>query len=163
MQQRSIDSATFAVGSGIEMVAVSFFGSLEFGRVSEPVQFSDNGIFAEGLLDLAAQKVRVIQQRAEAEDYLDIHKLLSEGISLEAALGAARALFPEFNPAISLKALSYFGDLPRLALDIQRDLEIAASRVRDVTHISKLNDSLLPGSDSIAKNLSIAIEPELEI
>jgi len=162
LQQRSGNSATFLIGNGIDSVAISFFGGLDFGRVSEPVQFSDNGIFAAGLLDLAAQKIKVIQQRAEAKDYLDIHKLLSEGITLEESLGAARALYPEFNPAVSLKALSYFGDVARLPNDIQQDLQTAASRVRDVTQISRQHDSLLPDLDSPSKEQSRGIEPELE-
>jgi predicted nucleotidyltransferase component of viral defense system len=92
-QQQSVDTATFVIGSGSDTVAISFLASLGFGRVSEPVCFADNGLFAAGLLDLAAQKVKVIQQRAEAKDYLVIHKLLSEGITMEMALGAAQALY----------------------------------------------------------------------
>lgn len=94
LQQRAVDTATFVIGEGSGTVEMSFFGGLDFGRVSEPVCFADNGICAGGLLDLAAQKIKVIQQRAQAKDYQDIHKLLSEGITLEMALGAAQALFP---------------------------------------------------------------------
>ena len=144
LQHLAGDTATFVVGSGSDGVAISFFGGLSFGRVSEPIRFGDNGPFAAGLLDLAAQKMKVIQQRAEAKDYLDIHKLLSEGVSLELALGAAKALFPEFNPTISLKALSYYDDVSRLPQDIQRELRTAASLVRDIAQIAKQNDSLLP-------------------
>ncbi len=174
LQQRAADTATFVIGSGSGTVEISFFGGLDFGRVSEPIRFVDNGIYAAGLLDLAAQKIKVIQQRAQAKDYLDIHKLLSEGVNLEMALGAAQALYPEFNPAISLKALSYFDDISRLAQEVQRDLKTAASRVRDIAQVKKQSPSLLPGIESIGQDHGIGdslgrdlpmerCEPELEI
>jgi hypothetical protein len=163
LQQQAKNTATFVVGKGKDPVAISFFGGLSFGRVSNPIQFSDNGIYAAGLLDLAAQKIKVIQQRAEAKDYKDIHKLLSEGVSLEAAMGAVRAMYPEFNPSVSLKALSYFGDVTGLSKEIQWELSAAASKVREIAQISKLDDSLLPGSDSIAKERDIEFERDLEI
>jgi hypothetical protein len=169
VQQQSMDTATFVVGHGSEAVSISFFGNLSFGRAGDPVRFSDNGLFAAGLLDLAAQKIKVIQVRAEAKDYEDIHRLLSVGISLEDALGAAKALYPEFNPAISLKALSFFGDVARLPQDIQRDLQTAASQVRAISRFSKQDPSLLPDPVSIAGHLHLGertepgrgIEPEL--
>jgi hypothetical protein len=133
----------------IRNFALSFIGNLGFGRVSDPIRFFDNGLFAAGLLDLAAQKIKVIQQRAEAKDYLDLRLLCSRGVSVEDMLGAARALFPEFNAAVSLKALSYFGDVPGLPEIVKRDLEKAASCVRDIPTIQRRSASLLPGSDSI--------------
>lgn len=163
LQQRAGNTATFLIGRGEESVAISFFGGLTFGRVSDPILFSDNGVYAAALLDLAAQKIKVIQQRAEAKDYLDIHKLLSDGISLEEAMGAARALYPEFNPAVSLKALSYFNDVANLPADIQRDLCSAASRVHEIAQISKQDDSLLPDPNLTSKTRGVEIEPDLEI
>jgi hypothetical protein len=163
--QRSSNTATFVAGTESEKVAISFFGGLDIGRVSEPVRFVDNGLFAAGLLDLAAQKIKVIQQRAEVKDYLDIHTLLTNGISLEMALGAARALYPEFNPAISLKALSYFGDVRQVPPGIQRELSMAAATVRDFEPILKLAPSLLPDSE-FSPDRFPSLErddPELEI
>jgi hypothetical protein len=160
LRHRAQDTATFAVQSEGETVAFSFFGNLGFGRVSDPIRFSDNGLLAAGLLDLAAQKIKVIQQRAESKDYLDIHLLFSMGVSLEDALGAALALYPEFNPAISLKALSYFGDVPGLPESIQRDLEEAASRVRDIPKIQRRSTSLLPDADSIDRSREAGEAPE---
>ena len=165
MQRQLRDTATFVIGRGSDTVEISFFGGLNFGRVSDPVHFADNGLFAAGLMDLAAQKVRVIQQRAEAKDYLDIHRLLSEGVTLEMALGAAQALYPEFNPAISLKALSYFADVSRRPLDVQHDLRTASSRVRDIAPIARLSPSLLPSLDSAiqARNLGDLPQPDRQI
>jgi hypothetical protein len=108
--------------------------------------------------------VSVIQQRAEVKDYKDIHTLLSNGLTLELALGAAKALYPNFNAAISLKALSYFGDIQGLPLNIQSDLSVAAARVREIAEISRKDDSLLPDLGSIARDREIERdEPELEI
>jgi hypothetical protein len=161
VQQSAANIASYMIGSGEESVAISFFGGLSFGRVGDPIRFSDNGVCAAALLDLAAQKMRVIQQRAKAKDYQDIHKLLSEGVTLEEALGAARALFPEFNPTVSLKALSYFSDVANLPQGIQRDLIAAASRVRGIASLTKYRDSLLPDTDSKYKILGMKMEPEL--
>jgi hypothetical protein len=92
-------------------IKVSFFGGLTLRRVEEPEKAADNGILIASPLDLAATKVKVVQDRAETKDYLDLVHLLEAGIDLGLALGAARAVYgPSFNPLLSLKALSYFDD-----------------------------------------------------
>jgi hypothetical protein len=143
--QRASSTATFSVDCP-EPVKISFFGALDFGRVDEPCCFSDNGVAVAGLLDLAAQKVKVVQLRAEKKDYLDICTLLRSGVTLERALGAAQSLYPEFNPIITLKALTFFddGDLGALAESSRSLLIAAVSNVRDVPLVPKLDKSLLP-------------------
>ncbi len=86
---------------------VSFFGALVLGRVGEVSVSDDTGVPVASLLDLAAQKVRVVQVRAERKDYLDL---------------------------ATLKALSYFddGDLAELPDVVKRRLVEAASLVRAV-------------------------------
>jgi hypothetical protein len=111
--QAEPNTATFSVRREAE-IKVSFFGSLSFGRVGLPERCDDNGLWIASLPDLAAQKMKVILTRAEAKDYLDIHALIQAGITLPMALGAAKALYPEFNPLISLKALTYYEE-PALA------------------------------------------------
>ena len=67
-------------------------------------------------------KAAVVQQRAEAKDYVDLHALLEAGIGLPAALAAAGVIYGErFNPQLTLKALSFFGDgdLPSLPTSVQ--------------------------------------------
>jgi hypothetical protein len=144
LRRSAANTAIFAIGEGSESIAISFFGGLSFGRVGEPIRFSDNGVIGAALIDLAAQKIKVIQQRAEAKDYLDIHRLLSCGVSLPNMLGAAVALFPEVNPAISLKALSYFEDVGMVPESVQRDLINAAAAVRDIPRVPILAESILP-------------------
>src|SRR5580693_1577364 len=99
-------------------VKVSFFGGLGLRRVQDPdLAAGPLGVRVASLLDLAATKVKAVQDRAESKDYLDVDRLLDEGLDLARVLGAACAVYgPAFNPLVSLKALSYFGDgdLPSL-------------------------------------------------
>lgn len=137
-------TATFLVDrSG--RVKISFFGGLSLGRVGEPSVCKDTGIHVASLLDLAAQKVRVVQVRAERKDYLDLATLMRHGISLAVALGAAHALYADFAPLITLKALSYFddGDLPALPDDVKQVLSEAAARVDAPTPVARLGDRLV--------------------
>lgn len=142
--QRAASTAAFTIDCP-EPVKLSFFGALDFGRVDEPSRFSDNGLVVAGLLDLAAQKVKVIQQRAESKDYVDICTLLQDGIALERALGAAQALYPGFNPLVSLKALTFFedGDLGALPESNRTVLIAAAAHVQEIPSVPKLSDSIL--------------------
>jgi hypothetical protein len=77
----------------------------------------DNGLQVAALLDLAGTKAFVVQGRAEAKDYADIDAILRDGrIDLPTALASAKAIYSQFNPQITLKALSFFneGNLRRL-------------------------------------------------
>lgn len=126
-------------------VKISFFGGLSLRRVRNPERSEDNGLLVASLLDLAATKVKVVQDRAEAKDYIDLSRLLEEGIDLADALGAARSVYGgSFNPILSLKALSFFndGDLRTLAGPVRSRLSGAVGRI-DVGRISEI--SPLPG------------------
>jgi hypothetical protein len=87
-------------------------------RLMPPHIAPDNGLQVASLLDLAGTKASVVQQRAEAKDYTDIDAILCDGrIDLPTALAAAQAIYgAQFNPQITLKALSFFedGNLHRL-------------------------------------------------
>jgi len=113
-------------------VKLSFFGGLSLRRVRDPELAEGPGLLVASLLDLAATKVKVVQDRAEAKDYLDISRLLEEGIELSQALGAAQAVYGEsFNPLLSLKALTFFrdGDLRALPESVQSKLTQAVKKV----------------------------------
>jgi len=113
-------------------VKLSFFGGLSLRRVRDPEAVEGPGLLVASLLDLAATKVKVVQDRAEAKDYVDISRLLEEGIEISQALGAAQAVYGEaFNPLLSLKALSYFrdGDLRTLPESVQSKLTQAVQKV----------------------------------
>jgi len=71
--------------------------------------------------------------RAEARDYIDIDALITVAkVDLPLALSAAQQLYgAAFNPQITLKALSFFGDgdLPLLPEDMKLRLATAAREV----------------------------------
>ena len=114
-------------------VKLSFFGLPGLTRLLPPLIAPDNGLQVASLLDLAGAKASLVQQRAEAKDYIDIDALLSDGrIDLPMALAAARAIHgTEFNPQSTLKALCYFedGNLRGLPKPINDRLTKAARQV----------------------------------
>lgn len=113
-------------------VKVSFFGGLPLRRVQDPEAAPGNAIRLASLLDLAATKVKVVQDRAEVKDYVDVDRLLLENIDLSLALAAGRAVYGlAFNPLLSLKALCYFadGDLTTLPSAARSRLTAAVARV----------------------------------
>jgi hypothetical protein len=130
--QRAPNTLTCVVDRG-GPVKVSFFGLPGFPRLRPPSIAPDNGLRIASLLDLAGTKASVVQMRAEAKDYLDIDAMLADGrIDLPAALASGRAIYgSQFNPQITLKALSYFddGDLPRLPLAVRDRLTRAVGAV----------------------------------
>ncbi len=117
-------------------VQISFFGNLDLNRVENP-ETAPNGLRVASLLDLAATKVKAVLDRASYKDYVDVSALLTAGISLPRALGAASALYGRgYNPLLSLKALTFFdeGDLPKLPKAIREQLEREVAGV-DVAEI----------------------------
>jgi hypothetical protein len=113
-------------------VRVSFFALPGFPEIAEPDIAPDIGLRIASPIDLAGTKVAVVQKRAEVKDYLDLDALLASGIDLARALAAGRALYGKaFNPQVTLKALTYFGDgtLPSLPEDTRQRLIEAVRRV----------------------------------
>jgi len=125
------------------VVKVSFFGVPEIPRLLPPRQAPGNGIKVASLLDLAGMKASVVQVRAEARDYIDVDAMIASGkVDLPMALVAGRAIYgAQFNPEITLKALSYFddGNLRRLPEPLKARLAKAAREV-DLDRLPDLND-----------------------
>lgn len=116
-------------------VKVSYFADLGIGRVGIPDLTPDNVLAIASPLDLLATKLKGMQQRIEAKDYLDVIALLKSGLGLDEGLGAAAAMYaPAFQPSEALKALVFFegGDLATLSNDQRQFLAAAASRVRRI-------------------------------
>jgi len=136
-------------------VKVSFFGVPKLPRLGPPHIAGDNRLQVASLLDLAGTKASVVQLRAEAKDYLDIDALMRLGnIGLPTALAAAQKLYgSSFNPVITLKALSHFGDgnLRTLSEDI-KDRLAAAAREVDLDY--------LPAIDGPSRRASAEYGPE---
>ena len=121
-------------------VKLSFFGGLRFGRVGDPHLTTDGVAEVASLEDLMAHKLKVILQRAEKKDYQDIAEMLRAGHSLPHGLAAARLFFgAAFQPAESLKALTYFkdGDLARLSRDDRHTLITASAGVGDLPPVAR--------------------------
>jgi Nucleotidyl transferase AbiEii toxin, Type IV TA system len=123
-----------------DLVKVSFFGSIAFGRVGSPARTDDGVLMVASVEDLMATKLKVILQRAEAKDYRDIAALLKQArASLARGLAAARLLFgPNLQPSEVLKALVYHadGDLKSLADDDKRVLVEAVGAVGDLPAVA---------------------------
>lgn len=98
------------------LVKLSFFGGLGFGRVGKPVVTDGKELALASLDDLMGHKLKVLLQRIEAKDYLDIADMLKAGQSLERGLGAACSMFSTFPPADAARTLTYFegADLARI-------------------------------------------------
>lgn len=100
---------TVSIGRGKQAVKLSFFENLKFGRVGTP-DACENGVRVASPLDLLATKLKTMQQRAEAKDYLDVDALLQSGLELRRGISAAQILYPELNPLWTAKTVGWFGE-----------------------------------------------------
>jgi hypothetical protein len=121
-----------------QSVDFDFFGC----RAFDPVQLYSIVPLLNGstVLQQAASTLTCRVERAEAKDYVDLHALLLAGIGLPMALAAAKVIYGErFNPQLTLKALSFFGDgdLPSLPVGVQQRI-IAAARNADLDRLPVL-------------------------
>ena len=125
----SPDTLTCRVDRG-GPVLLSFFGGLGLGQVAAPEKTSDTLLLVASLLDLAGTKAAVIQKRAEVKDYLDIAAILEHGIDLATILAAGGVVHGrQFNPLITLKALTFFEDVPALPMEKRALLDRAVKTV----------------------------------
>ncbi len=126
-------------------VKISFFGVPKLRRIQTPHVSIDNGLQIASLLDLAGTKIAVVQQRAEAKDYIDIDAILNAGeIDLSLALAAGEYVYgPIFAPQNALKALTYFDD-PELQV-LPHDL-----RMRLVNAVRNVNLDRLPKIEGLS-------------
>ena len=127
--QVSPDTLTCRVDRG-GPVLLSFFGGLGLGQVAAPETTNDTRLQVASLLDLAGTKAAVIQKRAEVKDYLDIAAILEHGIDLATILAAGGVVYGrQFNPLITLKALTFFDDVPALPMEKRALLDRAVKTV----------------------------------
>ena len=123
-------------------VQVSFFGGLGLGQVEAPDFIKDLNLAIASLIDLAGTKAKVIIQRVEPKDYIDIHALMTKGgIPLANMLAAASVIFgPQVNPLDVLKAIAYHQDpsLAGLSEEVKRDLAKAV-QATDPENLPTLN------------------------
>ena len=120
-------------------VLVSFFGGLNLGQVAARELANGRVLHVASLLDIAGTKVAVVQKRAEMKDYLDIDALLRHGVDISTMLAAGRVVYGQsFNPIISLKALSYFEDVPKLPHEVRNRLLAAVAAVDPASDLPPL-------------------------
>ncbi len=110
-QSESTLSCDIATPEGA--VKVSFFGGLSLKQITVPDLAEENRVAIASLVDLFGMKCATVPQRNEAKDYRDIHALLMKGkIELAEGIAAAGAIYgKQYNPVLTLQALSYFEDL----------------------------------------------------
>lgn len=144
--QDRMDTLSVLAPAGDTKVKISFFGGIGIGRVGVPERAADNVVEVASLVDLLATKLKVMLQRVEAKDYLDVVAILRAGTGLEDGLAAAVALYGlDFQPSEAIKALTYFegGDLASLP-PADRNLLIQVSgHLRRIPFASKRSLSLL--------------------
>jgi hypothetical protein len=129
-------------------VLVSFFGNLTLGEAAPRDNAEGSKVHVASLLDIAGTKAAVVQKRAQARDYLDIDALIRHGIGLPHVLAAGAIVYGRsFNPLITLKALSYFDDVPGLPVEARERLRGAVEAVDPTRlpvlapHVRRANDS----------------------
>ncbi len=122
--QRAENTLTVRIDRG-GSVLLSFFKPPHVRPLAPPLIAADTGLKVAALVDLAGLKADLVQQRAQAKDFIDLDALIGAGISLVAAMAAARLIHgDDYRPEITLKALSYFGDgdLPTLDASVRKRL-----------------------------------------
>jgi hypothetical protein len=135
--QMAPDTLTCRVDRG-GAVLVSFFGGLGLGQAAECDVVEETTLHVASLLDIAGTKMAVVQKRAEVKDYLDIDALLRHGLDLPTALAAGTVVYGRsFNPLITLKALSFFDDVPMLSAEVRERLSAIVQTV-EVTKLPTL-------------------------
>jgi hypothetical protein len=129
--QRATQQAENTLSCSVETaegeVAISFFGGLTLRQIEAPDVAESNGIPVASLLDLFGTKCVTITQRSESKDYLDIHALLEARLTLPEGIAAARAIYGrQYDPLMTLQALSYFADLTEPLDEIKKKDLLAA-------------------------------------
>jgi hypothetical protein len=141
VRQSSPNTLTATVDRG-GPVQVSFFGDLKLGQVAAADIIKGPHLAIASLIDLAGTKAKVIIQRVEPRDYIDIDALMAKGgIPLATMLAAASIIFgPQVNPLDALRAIAYHDDpaLADLSDQVKRDLVKAVQGV-DPENLPTLN------------------------
>jgi hypothetical protein len=130
--QEGEGTLTCEIRTGSGDVKVSFFGGLTLRQIDAPDLVESNGIAVASVRDLFGMKCATVPQRSEAKDYLDIHALIHRGrIDLSEGIACAAAIYGrQYNPVMTLQALSYFEDLREpVSQKIKADLRAAVAAV----------------------------------
>ena len=91
-----------------------------------------DGVRLAGVKDIAAMKVNAITNRGTRKDFVDMARLLDDYL-IEDIFAWYREKYPEANPALAMRSLSYFVDaetMPMPKMLIPFDWEAAKDRIR---------------------------------
>jgi hypothetical protein len=137
-QRDTLTVLTAGNGNDSHRVKISFFGGFAFGRLKDPQRTPDGVLEVASLQDLLAHKLKVLLQRVEPKDYLDIDAMLQNGLDLAQGCAGAHALFTAFAPQECLKALTYFNDpsLEILSEPLKQRLVKAAAGVKSIPDVN---------------------------
>jgi hypothetical protein len=143
VEQQSENTLSCEIHTVSGAVKISFFGGLTLRQIEPPDVVESNGIAVASLRDLLGTKCATVPQRNELKDYLDIHALITVGqLDLTEGIACAAAIYgQQYNPILTLQALSYFEDLPdELPAKIQAELRAAVREVslRNLRAVSAL-------------------------
>jgi len=95
---------------------IGFINKIKVDFITHPYKYVRPPITEEGITflskeDIAAMKLNaIINSGQRLKDFIDIYFLL-EYFSIEGMLGFFETKYPNTNPLIALKAISYFGDI----------------------------------------------------
>lgn len=144
-----------------DSVRLSFFGGMSFGRVGVPELSADGVLLAASLRDLMATKLKVLFDRIEPKDYLDIAELLRRGSSLSQGICDALALFPSFSPIYCLKTLCFFAPEELAGLDrkckvtLTKAVAAVSATSQAFVPSSTVSSSLVPAPGDMAAELNL--------
>lgn len=88
----------------------------------------EGGIRLAGIKDIGAMKINAITNRGTRKDFVDLARLLDD-FSLDDIFGWYQAKYPQANPALALRSLSYFVDaeampMPQILIDFDWDAAV---------------------------------------
>ncbi len=94
--------------------------------IEPPVE--EGGIRLAGIKDIGAMKINAITNRGTRKDFVDLARLLDD-FSLEDIFGWYQSKYPQANPALALRSMSYFVDaetmpMPQMLIDFDWDAAV---------------------------------------
>ncbi len=128
--QEDKNTLVYETSSGVKL---SFFGTLDFVKLSGKIEPEDNVLSIADLSSLLTTKLKAVCDRAEYKDYVDIACILkTRQVSLEQSLNKVNEFFGKDYPLVYiLKGLTYFedGDLYKLSKEDKKILCEEASKI----------------------------------
>ena len=93
----------------------------------------EDGIRLAGIKDIGAMKINAITNRGSRKDFVDLARLLDD-FPLKDILSWYLSKYPQVNPALALRSLSYFVDaeaMPMPQMLIPLDWDVAVEKIRE--------------------------------